>query len=95
MAIVMMQEMTEASVEQYDQIAAKLNPDENPPEGLIVHAAGQREGGGMRIVDVWESEDAYNRFREQRLGPVVREVIGEQAGPPEHETFEVHHLVHP
>lgn len=49
----------------------------------------------MRVVDVWESEDAYDRFREQRLGPVVREVIGEQASPPEHHTFEVHHLVHP
>ena len=43
-----------------------------PVEGLLVHIAGQSEGG-FRIVDVWESEDACRRFGEQLL-PVLQEI---------------------
>ena len=31
------------------------------PEGLILHAAG-RTDEGVRIIEVWESEEAWHRF---------------------------------
>jgi hypothetical protein len=37
------------------------------PAGLIVHAAGPTEEG-YRIVGVWESEEARQRFVTDRLG---------------------------
>jgi hypothetical protein len=37
------------------------------PVGLIVHAAGPTDEG-YRIVGVWESEEAWQRFVADRLG---------------------------
>src|SRR5712692_1771196 len=37
------------------------SPSDWPVAGLLVHAAGQGESG-FRVVDVWESEEACNRF---------------------------------
>ena len=86
----------QAGADQYDQISAKVNPEADPPEGMIVHTAGLRQDGGMRIVDVWESEDAYTSFRENRLMPAVKEALGEiPAEPPDVEIYELHDFVKP
>ena len=37
------------------------------PEGLVLHAAGPTDEG-FRIIAVWETEDAWERFRAERLG---------------------------
>jgi hypothetical protein len=54
---------------------------EEPPAGLVVHLAVERPEGGLRYVDVWESEADFDRFAEERLHPVVhgllREVFGD------------------
>ena len=34
-----------------------------PAEGILFHTAGQGENG-FRVVDVWESEEAFGRFGE-------------------------------
>lgn len=47
-------------------------PADWPVEGLLVHAAGQGNGG-FRIVDLWESKDAADRFGKILL-PILREV---------------------
>ncbi len=86
----------EAGSDQYDQVQAVIKPKENPPEGLIVHTAGQKQDGGMRIFDVWESEQAYTSFREERLMPAVKEVLGEIPDePPDIEIYELHEVVQP
>ena len=51
-----------ASWESYERFAAGLVG--KTPEGLILHAAG-RTDEGFRIVEVWESEDAWRRFAER------------------------------
>jgi len=43
-----------------------------PVEGLVFHTAGEG-ANGFRIVDVWESEEAFQRFGEA-LQPVLGEV---------------------
>ena len=61
---------------------------EDPPEGLIIHIAIERPEGGLRYIDVWESEDDCDRFAEERLHPVVHPLLGEIFGdqlPPEPE----------
>jgi hypothetical protein len=43
-----------------------------PVEGLLMHVAGQSPQG-FRVVDVWESEEACQRFGEI-LQPILQEV---------------------
>lgn len=97
MTWVVIQKAQEASWEDYERVSKALAADENPPEGLIAHAAGE-ENGKWRSVDIWESEAAFIRFRDERILPAVREAMGEDAmaaGPPPQESFEVKHLIKP
>lgn len=57
-----------ASWAVYEDIAAEVG--DRAPDGLIVHVAG-RTDEGFRIIDVWETEEAFLRFEQERLGPVV------------------------
>ncbi|MEO8899249.1 MAG: hypothetical protein ABI352_09685 [Candidatus Dormibacter sp.] len=70
-------------VSTYRRIIDGLGP--TPPEGLIVHLAIERQEGGLRYLDVWESEEHWERFAAERLHPVVHPVLMELIGaqPPE------------
>jgi hypothetical protein len=57
-----------ASWERYERFAAAF--EGTTPEGLILHAAGPTEEG-YRIIAVWESEEAWQRFLADRLGTAV------------------------
>jgi hypothetical protein len=79
------------TTETFDAVSEKVLAD-GDPEGLLVRAAGEKSGGGFRVFTVWESAEQYERFREERLIPAIREVAGEQAGsgPPAADVFELH-----
>jgi hypothetical protein len=97
MAWVVIQKATETSWADYERVNEAVGADANPPEGLIVHAAGE-ENGLWRSVDVWESQAAFEQFMEQRLLPAAKQALGDavvEAGPPPQESFEVKHLVKP
>jgi len=58
------------------------------PAGLIVHLAFERAEGGLRYLDVWQSQEDLDRFVEERLHPVVHGLLKEVFGdnlPPEPE----------
>ena len=66
------------------------------PAGLIAHLAIERAEGGLRYIDVWETEDDWERFAEERLHPVVhgllREIFGDAEIPePERVPVQVVH----
>jgi hypothetical protein len=70
----------------YERITDGLGPD--APPGLIVHLAIERPEGGLRYIDVWESQADCDRFTESRLHPVVHALLAEVFGdelPPEPE----------
>jgi hypothetical protein len=97
MAVLVIQEFP-ATIEQYDQVTEKIDAENNPPDGLILHSGADMGGGTMKVVDIWDSEDAWNSFLEGRLGPAVAEVMGtppEGAGPPPIEVRELRDLVQP
>jgi hypothetical protein len=50
------------------------------PKGLVAHLAVERPEGGLRYIDVWESEEDWDRFAEERLHPVVHGLLGEIFG---------------
>ncbi len=97
MAWALIQQSTEATWADYEEIVKALNVDANPPAGLIVHAAGE-VNGKWQSVDVWESQADYDRFREERLMPAVIQAMGEEAvaaGPPPQQSFDVKHIANP
>ena len=63
------------------------SPSDWPVEGLLVHIAGQGEKG-FRVVDVWESEDAFRRFGE-KLRPILK-ALGIEGQP---DVYQAHTLV--
>jgi hypothetical protein len=67
------------------------------PHGLLVHVAIERPEGGLRYIDIWETEEDWDRFAEERLHPVVHgllaEVFGDQLPPePARDPLQVVHL---
>jgi len=70
----------------YERIRTALG--DVPPEGLLVHLATERAEGGLCYIDVWESREDWERFVEDRLHPVVHELLRDIFGdtmPPEPE----------
>ena len=57
-----------ASWDTYQHVLAAL---EEPPQGLLVHIAGPTEEG-IRLIHVWESQFAWERFRDERLAGLLR-----------------------
>jgi hypothetical protein len=95
MAWAQIQKSTEATWDEYEAVSNAIGADANPPEGLIVHAAGEADGK-WQSVSVWESQEAYERFRDEQVFPAVRQTLGDsaiEAGPPPSESFEVKHLI--
>jgi hypothetical protein len=83
-------EVDEGTLEQYDQVSEKIIENGPPADGLLCHFAGAKEGGGFMIFEVWESEDQFRRFQEERVGPAVTEVVGPDSEPSRREVFEIH-----
>ncbi|HEV2768642.1 MAG TPA: hypothetical protein VGV40_00460 [Solirubrobacteraceae bacterium] len=49
----------------YDEVQRRMRLDENPAEGLIVHAAGFT-GSKFRMLEIWESAELEERFASER-----------------------------
>ena len=71
MAVVMEMVWPEASLTQYDEAREKVGWERDVPDGAVFHVAWMGDDG-FHVVDVWESEEAFNAFAEQRLMPVVK-----------------------
>jgi len=74
--------------EQYERVRASFVKP--APLGLILHVAGPTDEG-FRVIDVWESEDAWRRFQAERLGPAIAALGGPSRPEP---TFRDLHPVH-
>ena len=73
MAVAMLLEWPGQTQEQYEQLMKQVALDADPPEGGLFHVAGPMPGG-WRVVDIWESEEAFERFAQARLMPAVHRV---------------------
>jgi hypothetical protein len=64
--------------------------EDETPQGLIVHSAGQGEQC-YYVYDIWESREAFERFMEEKLGPALTEVMGPppEGGAPQYFPIEV------
>jgi hypothetical protein len=59
----------------YDGVQAALDIAIDPPDGLVFHWVGDVDGK-WTVTDVWETREAYDRFRDERLFPAIQKVSG-------------------
>jgi hypothetical protein len=79
-----------ASWERYEHEAASaVSPT---PEGMILHIAGPTEEG-FRVIEVWEDEAAWLRFRDERLAPLLTSQSHPAMPEPRFRDIRVLHLV--
>ena len=84
MAILMISDASEDQLEHYDHVIAQLEAaGHGQPPGRQFHVAA-RKGTGYVVTDVWESQEALDRFF-QIIGPLMQ-----QAGSdPERQSMQV------
>jgi hypothetical protein len=77
--------------EQYEASIAAVHPSGGSlPEGQIFHAAGPSQGG-WTIVAIHDSQESWERFRDDTLMPRLTQGIeGGFTAPPQETGFHVH-----
>src|SRR2546430_6870272 len=74
MAYCLIADNPNGTAEIYEQVIQKVAASgEMPPQGAIFQVAGPHQGG-WRVISVWESREAQERFRDGRLIPIWQEV---------------------
>lgn len=63
----------EVTSEQYDSMMSQLDLDVNPAAGAVLHVAAITDNG-LEVCDVWQTEQAFRGFLEQRLMPIARQL---------------------
>jgi len=89
MATVLMMEWPGVTQEQYNHVMSHLGLDSNPPSGAIFHVSGFSEGG-LRVLDIWDSQQAFERFQKERLTAAVQKAG--IASQPKIKFFPVHNI---
>jgi hypothetical protein len=56
-----------------DEVTKEMGVENDRPAGLIVHVHFM-ENGRARVVDVWESQEQFESFAQQRLQPAIQKV---------------------
>ena len=72
MAVVFIIEQSDVTRAKYEDIRSQVVPDNRMPDGLILHLAGEVKGGGWRVVELWESEEAQGKFLQAKLVPAFQ-----------------------
>ncbi len=78
-AVLMIHDSPGGTQEQYEEVGARLSESGGlnslgdwPADGILFHCAGPTDDG-WRVIDVWESEEAFQRFGEV-IGPILEDV---------------------
>ncbi|ALV31541.1 MULTISPECIES: hypothetical protein [Streptomyces] len=70
MAVVLSMRWAGVTPEQYDLVRDAVNWEEAAPAGSELHVAWF-DAAGLHVLDVWESEQAFQAFFAERLASAV------------------------
>ena len=89
MAVGMVMEFTGATLDQYDQVIEKMRLARGGPMpvGGLSHWVTATDDG-IRVTDLWETREQFERFAQEQIGPYTREVG--IPGPPQITFYEAH-----
>jgi hypothetical protein len=92
MSVVMIMEWPGVTKEQYEQTRKLVKWETDIPQGAMFHVA-TFDDKGLRVVDLWQSAEAFQSFVDKRLMPGVQQA-GIQ-GEPKVEIYPAHALFTP
>ena len=80
------------TLEQYDQVIEQMgfSPRGAGGPGELFHWVTQT-ADGIRVTDVWESQEDFEKFAEEKIGPIT-EAVGVPS-PPEIQYLDVHNYL--
>ncbi len=89
MAVAVQLDFLGATLRQYDEINERIGslPGGPPWQHELFHWAAQTDDG-FRVVDVWESKEAFEEFERETLSSAYREVGIPH--PPQIQFFAIH-----
>jgi hypothetical protein len=58
------------SAEEYGRVMNRLDVEKDPAREIYLHITADTDFG-FRVIEIWESEDAFNRFLQDRLAPAA------------------------
>jgi hypothetical protein len=92
MAVAVIMEFKDTSLEQYDEVLSKMgfSPGGAGAKGGLFHWV-TKTNGGIRVTDVWESKEQYEAYAAERIGPLTAEAGF--TGPPEVTYAEVYNYL--
>lgn len=85
MTVALVLDFAGGTKEQYDEIVERMQLGGHMAPGGQVHVAGSH-ADGWRVIDVWESPEAFERFRDDQIVPHVQAV---GLAPPQVRTMDV------
>ena len=70
MAIAVVMDFEGGTLDQYDRVVDAMGLEHGgpTPPGALFHWVTETEGG-LRVTDVWESQEAFQQFAEEQIGP--------------------------
>ena len=92
MAIGVQLDFNGATLDQYDEVVAKMGfrPGGRGAPGGLFHWV-TKTGDGIRVTDVWESKEIFERFAQEQIGPLTA-AVG-LTSPPQITYFNVHNYL--
>lgn len=88
MAILALVSADGVSKDIYEQLRKEVNWEGNAPAGGMFHAAATGSKG-MRIADIWSSEQDFNNFINSRIKPALQK---RNIPLPQTEILQVHNI---
>ena len=92
MAVGVVLEFKGATLDQYDELVKRMGftPGGKGAPGGLFHWV-TKTNDGLRVTDVWDSQETFEKFAQEKIGPLSQEVG--VTGPPEITFFEVHNYL--
>jgi len=89
MPVAIVMDFPGATLAQYDQVTGLmgLTPRGSGPPGALFHWVTKTDDG-LRVVDVWESREQFDKFAHEEIGPKTQ-AAGIQV-PPDMTFHDVH-----
>jgi len=94
MAVGILMQSSEITTEMYDSVMEHLGwSQQDLPQGFVSHHACATDDGVL-IFDVWESQEDFERFAQERLGAAVAAAADGQPPSIEPQFFPIHNQDH-
>jgi hypothetical protein len=92
MAVVIVNDIEGGNQEFYDKVNPKVMPEGKLPDGCQAHIAGPTDTG-WRVITVWDSDEQFQQFRNEKLIPAMQEAGTEDRVAPSIESQPVYRVL--